>query len=137
MASKTEICNLAIGHLGTGKLIADFTTEQSAEAKACRRFYDPTLETTIRDVSPTFARKFVTLALVEETPTTEWDYSYRYPNDILKVRRILSGTRNDSRQSKVSYIEGFDNTGKLIYTDAADAVIEAIAKCDIPSLYPP
>jgi hypothetical protein len=137
MASKTEICNLAIGHLGTAKEINDLDTERSQEAQACRRFYSISLESTIRDVKPSFARKFINLSLVQQQPTAEWQFMYRYPNDVLYVKRILSGLRNDNRQTRIPYLIGQDSSGAVIYTDMESAVMEVITKVDNPTIYPP
>jgi hypothetical protein len=124
MPSDTEIANLAISHLGVAKEIADLETEDSEEANTCRRFYTTALEATLRDLPWPFATKFIALALVEEDPTDEWDYSYRYPADCLKVRRILSGIRNDTRQSRAPYKISQDGSGRLILTDQQNAEIE-------------
>ena len=70
------------------------------------------------------ARAFLDLALIAEAPTDEWGYSYQYPTDCLKIRRILSGIRNDNRQTRVPY-KFVESTGsKVIYTDMQNACIE-------------
>lgn len=135
-ASKVGICNLALSHLGIGKEIATFDTERSEEAAACRRFYDQALEQTLRDFAWPFATRTAELALVEEEPTSEWAYSYRYPANCVLVRRIPSGTRNETRQSKTPYRVASDATGRLIYTDKEDAEVEYTYNVVDPSLYP-
>jgi hypothetical protein len=124
MASEVEICNLALSHLGVGKEIADLDNENSEEAAACRRFYQPTIEKTLQEFPWPFATRFADLALVEEDPTEEWAFSYRYPSTCLKIRRIRSGARQDSAQSRAAYRIASDDTGKLILTDFEDATIE-------------
>jgi hypothetical protein len=124
MATKTEIANLALSNLGVGREIANIETENSQEANACRRFYDTAREIVLRDFNWPFATKEVTLGLVESNPTEEWTYSYRYPADCLKLRRIFSGLRNDTRQSRVPYKIVRDSVGKLIYTDQINACME-------------
>jgi hypothetical protein len=126
MSSETEISNIAISHLGISKEIANLDTEASTEAKACRRFYDICRDTVLRDFNWPFATKSVALGLVGEDPTTEWQYSYRYPSDCIKLRRIFSGTRTDTNSS-----------GRLIYTDEQNAVIEYTEKVTDPTHYPP
>lgn len=124
MASKTDICNIALSHLGISKEIANVDSEQSKEAAACRRFYDVTIEATLKDYSWPFASKIAALNLIEENPNEEWGYSYRYPTDCLFFRRILSGNRNDTELTKVSYAVTKDNSGFIVYTDKADAQAE-------------
>lgn len=123
-SSTTAIANLAISHLGIGKEIANLITERSAEAQACRRFYETARDITLRDFSWPFATKINALGLVEEDPNDEWGFSYRYPTDCLKLRRILSGIRNDTRQTRIPYRVTRDESGLLIYTDAEDAELE-------------
>jgi len=142
MASETEICNMALSHLGVSKEIANLETERSAEASACRRFYDMTRDEVLRGFPWPFATKFAALGLVSDSDdddhgNDEWDYAYRYPTDCLKMRRIKSGTRNDSRSSRVPYIIAKDDEGKLIYTDQEDAEAEYTVLVDDPGLYPP
>lgn len=122
-SSKLQIWNLALSHLNIGKEVQG-ENESSQEAAACRRFYDFALSATLRDFEWPFATAFVTLALVAEHPTSEWIYAYRYPSDCVKFRRILSGTRNDTAQSKISYRIARDTQGRMIYTDRAEAEAE-------------
>jgi hypothetical protein len=124
MTSKTEISNLALSHLGISSDIANLDTEKSEEATACRRFYELAKKSTLSDIDWTFATKFETLGLIEENPTSEWRYSYRYPVGCLNFRRILSGLRNDTPESRVPYIILTDDAGKIIYTDEQNAESE-------------
>lgn len=137
MASKVAICNMALGALGVGDQIANLTTERSAEARACRIFYEETLKETLRDYAWPFATKIETLALVEEDPNDEWAYSYRYPTDCVMARRILSGQRQDSRETRVPNKIIKDAEGQLILTDEDDAELEYTAFFDEPQHYPP
>lgn len=137
MATKTEICNLALSHLGVGKEIANVETEASEEAAACRRFYDPTVRKMLKEFPWPFATRYVDLALVEEDPTNEWDYSYRYPSDCLEIRRIMSGNRVDSLGTRVAYRIVSDATGLLIFTDEADASIEYTVMPENTSFFDP
>ena len=124
MSTKTEIANIALSHLGVGKEIANLETENSQEANAMRRFYDIAREQVLRDFNWPLATKEVALGLVASNPTTEWAYSYRYPSDCIKLRRIFSGIRNDSRQTRVPFKLVRDAIGRLIYTDMTDAMME-------------
>lgn len=136
-SSKTEICNLALSHLGIGSELSNLDSDSGQEATSCRRFYETTRDEVLRDFSWSFTTKFATLALVEEDPTTEWAYSYRVPSDCLMLRRILSGIRNDNRQSRVPFKVAQDASGLLVYTDMEDAVIEYTVRVEDTSLYPP
>jgi hypothetical protein len=124
MTLNTELANLAIGHLGSGTTIADLETEQSAEAKACRRFYVLALKQLLSEAPWPFATERASLQLLEEDPNDEWAFSYRYPSNCLQARRIVGITRNPARDEDVSYKIEQDSTGLIIYCDEQDAVLE-------------
>lgn len=130
MATSTEIANLALSHLGAGVTIADIDSEESAEALACRAFYDQARKQTLRDFAWPWATKFADLGLVASSPTDEWAYEYTYPADCVKMRRIFSGARNDSRQSRVPYRVVYGTASTSIYTDVASATAEYTVDVD-------
>jgi len=139
MATKTEIANLALSHLGIGKEIADLDTEKSQEAVTMRRFYETCRDATLRDFAWPFTTKFATLALVADPPTEteEWDFSYRYPTDCLMIRRVQTDIRVDTHQSRIVFKLGRDDAGELVYTDEAEAKIEYTFREEDPQRFPP
>lgn len=133
MASDTEICNLAQGHLGTGKAIGNLTTERSSEASAFRRFYEVIRDATMRDFNWPFATKNAAAGLVTTVgdalhPTTEWQYSYRYPSDCINMQRIESGIRNETNAQRIPYKISRDSAGRLILTDQSLAKLQYTIK---------
>lgn len=135
-SSPTEICNMALSHLGVGKEIASLT-EASQEAAACNRFYEQTLDEMLRVFNWGFATKIIAAELVEQDPNEEWTFAYRYPTDCLNVRRVLSGSRNDHRQSRVPYKISSSDEGGLIFTDLEEAEIEYTFRQTNPQYYTP
>jgi hypothetical protein len=135
MSSKMQIWNMALSHLGISKEVAS-ETEQTIEAKACRRFYETTVKNVLKDHSWPFASKIATLNLIETSPNTEWAYSYRYPTDCLFFRRILSGNRNDTPATKVAYAISQDASAGVIFTDATNAVAEYTRNITDESFFP-
>lgn len=127
--SSTEIANMSLRHLGIQKEIASFT-EKSAEASACNRFYDIAREDALREYRWPFAQKIVTLGLLDEDPNDEWSYEYSVPSDCLNFGRILSGERNDSRQSRIAYRLVYGTSGTSIFTDEEDAEGEYTVNVD-------
>lgn len=136
MATETEISNLALSHLGIGKEIQNLETEQSAEASACRRYFETNRQATLRDFDWPFARRRVTLGLIESNPNSEWGYSYRYPSDALRLMRISSGLRQDTRGSRVPYVIESDETGRVLYSDENPANIVYISNILNTDLFP-
>jgi len=135
MASKTELANMAISHLGIGKEIANLDTEVSQEAQACRRYFDATIEAVLSDYDWPFASKEVVLNLIVANPTLEWDFSYRYPTDCIRLRRIKSGIRQDTSSSRVPFKIMYDPTGKILYTDKENAEVEYTLRLTDPTVF--
>lgn len=135
--SETDICNLALGHLGSGKQIADLNKERSAEANSCRTFYAQARDELLRDTEWPFATKVATLALVTNNPTTEWAFSYQYPSDCWYARRIPSASRTDTRESRIPYRIRYGASGAEIYTDMCSAQLEYTVKVTDPTRFPP
>lgn len=136
MASKTEILNMALSHLGISKDVANIDTEQgSEEATAGRRFYDIARDYTATRIAWPFLAKLAALALIEKTPNSEWAFSYRYPSDCKYMKRILSGIRNDSRQTRSPYKIAQDTGGLVIFSDVENAELEYSVVADNPQLY--
>lgn len=136
-SSKVAIVNMGLSHIGIAKEISNFDTEQSQEAFCARRYYDVALEKVLRDFNWPFATVIATLSLIETDPNDEWGYSYIYPVDCLKLRRILSGIRNEDKSTQVPLKLGKASTGRIIWTDKEDAQMEYTGTVTDPSLYPP
>lgn len=133
--SKTDLCNMALAHLGQQKPIDDFDNDRGVPARACRLFYDDCLKATFRDFSWPFATKIAALTLYSKNgdanhPDCEWAYAYQQPTESIMFRRILSGLRNDTRQSRVPYkfleLQAVDASpaGTLVLTDYSKAKAE-------------
>lgn len=151
MASDLDIANMALFHLGiTGAPVADVDNDRTKEAKAIRRFLSQVREEVLRDHPWAFATRVESLALVEEEPTTEWLYSYRYPDNCLTIRRMLPASSLavsffNSNEVKYPVIErkmaryriGRDDVGKLIFTNMEAPVAEWTELLTDPTDYPP
>lgn len=118
-AAQLGICNAALLHLAN-KAIRSLT-DASEAAAACLLFYDQVRDEVLREFRWPFATRFAALTLVGGTSTvpvtTEWGYSYRLPADCLAPRRILSGTRRETRDDRVPFDTASDDSGGLLYTD--------------------
>ena len=132
--SDVQIANLAISHLGSGKQILSFD-EKSNEARACKQYYELIRDSTLRGFPWPFATKIEVLNLIEENPSGEWRYSYQYPVDALYARRILSGFRQDNRESRIPFKIFNSATGKRLYTDKQDAELEYTLRIDSASQF--
>lgn len=120
MTTKTEICNYALGHIGK-PTVTNIDTENSTEAKYCRRFWDMARQAVLRDHNWNFATKRRTLALLTHE-LDDFAYVYRYPTDCLKAQSIVNpaGKQQPPIKFKVMQIDGVT----VIATDQAEAVLE-------------
>lgn len=137
--SQTSVSNMALSHLGVGTQIGNAITETTAEAKACREFFEPALISTLKDYKWPWARKQANLALVEEDPDNGWDFSYRYPADCIDVRSVESSfdlTPGVIFQKPSPYDLGFDDSGLLIFSGIEDAMIDYTPKIDNYNIFP-
>lgn len=135
-SSKTQIWNMALSHLGVGKEVAS-ATERSEEANACARFYDNRLLEVLSAGPWSFATKIVAAELIEEEPNDEWSYCYRYPVDCVTLNRVLSGIRNDHRQSRIPFMKAGESSGTIFFCDLESAEIEYVYLHTNPQFYPP
>lgn len=137
MGTNTQILNMALSHIGVGKEVASIKTEKSEEAAAGRRFFNIARDVVLRDFHWPFTTVIEVLALIESDPNSEWAYSYKYPVDCLCMRRILSGIRNDDRNTEVTYKLAHNTSGVIIYTDEPTAFVEYTGRSEDPQIYPP
>jgi hypothetical protein len=81
--SEVTICNLALGKLGAGSIIA--LDEESTEARVCRLHYSQTRDEVLRLHRWNFAIRPETLVQSVEAPAFGWAFQYELPTDRLRV----------------------------------------------------
>lgn len=87
MPSIIEICNQALGNLGTKSAIQALN-EASTEAKECLRWYDPSRKSTLERFDWGFARRRAALALHTVDAPDTWGYRYQWPATCIAARYI-------------------------------------------------
>jgi len=131
--SEVQICNMALSRIGIQQTIDDLE-EASNEARACKLFYEVMRDAVLGDFPWEFATKYDSLALVEESPNSDWLFSYRYPIDCLHARRIVSGVGRDATLNPV-FKPGNDGAGRLIYTDEEAPTLEYTMRMENPAFF--
>jgi hypothetical protein len=129
--NKIDICNMALGELGSNSIVS--LTENTPSAQACNTYYTISLESVLRDYDWGFARKQVELSLSVESTHDKWLYSYVMPPDCLAARRIY----NSSNDSVIDFEMFSDGYKTLICTDQADAELVYTARTDLVNLFDP
>lgn len=118
-ASEVTICNLALGRIGAGAIIA--MDEESAEARVCRLHYAQTRDEVLRSHRWNFAIRPQTLVQDAAPPEFGWAFKYALPVECL---RVLSMNEWDmSRRSRAWEVEG-----RFLMTNAEDAFIRYISR---------
>ncbi len=123
------VCNMALDRCDIGQPI-DALDEDNDSARACNRWYEKCRDKVLQLNAWPFARREVALGLVDTNPVDSWGFSYRYPINCLRVIRIVTGNRQDV--NPIEWQMGQDDTGRLIYTDEEDALVEYIGTLDDP-----
>jgi len=105
--SDTNICNLALGHLGSLETVMSIDTPSSAEEKICALWYDISRETLLQLVIPNFSLTRRLSAKSDTAPEFGWSNYYEYPSDCLKLLGI--GSVEDKKND---YSVESDSNGK-------------------------
>lgn len=86
--SKVDLCNMAIGHLGSFGTVSDIDIPESDVEATFALWYDISRQTFLKMTMPNFSLARRSIALVSETPPLPFSFSYAYPSDCLKVLGI-------------------------------------------------
>ena len=129
MASKIEIYNMALFHVGSTSKVAS-VDEQSMEQIVCSTFYPTALDCLLSYKSADwgFATKSVALADIGDPPTN-WLYRYAYPNDCVRaIRIVIPGTRNPMQGQEIPYKLEQADVSQSIVTDMPEAELLYISR---------
>jgi hypothetical protein len=125
MLYKLDIANLALGRLGTSVSIADYSTENTAQAKIVRRHFRMSLDTLLEKHEWTFATKYAPLSLVSEDAEDNFRYTYQVPADCLVIREIAEWGKfynvNRYEDEKIAWQQVYSSSGVRIKTSLPDA----------------
>ena len=118
MADKITLTRQALLHLGSDSLLESFS-EESKEAKVANIFFEDAKRASLRDYNWNFATSEKPLALYG-TANGEYLYQYKYPNNCVKARKIVSPIPDLDIPFKV----GSDGGVQVIKTNQEQAVLE-------------
>lgn len=133
MTTETDICNLALSHIGSGS-IASFLAEQSHLAVECRKLYPSARDTVLRDHEWGFAERRDALALTTGITPVGYEYAYAYPLGCIRALRIWKEAKDTPPYEFI--INASDSlTQKVILTDIVEAVLVYTARVVHPNVY--
>ena len=132
MPSETEICNLALSHIGN--LTINTFSDPSQEARKCKIYYPLARDYVLHDHDWGFAERRESLALMANFDFPGYDYAYQYPADCIKARRIhtLSPFPVD-----YAVVAAPGLSDRLVVTNQADAILVYTAKLTDPNIFDP
>lgn len=122
VASKIDICNLALDHLGVGSI--QVLTENNPRAEACDRHYATARDTVLRALKPPCCQeRQADLAQLTADPAFGYTYAFQLPSDCIFVL--------ETQDPDIYYsIEG-----RKLLSDDAEIHIRYIARSDDPTQY--
>lgn len=132
-----QIINKALSHLGH-TIFIDSRDDEGHEVAVSDVHYDDAVAVVLEDFWWGFARRFITLGLVTDftalTTPQKWYYAYRYPIDTVTIRGIIT-TSGELETNPSTWEVGSDDTGRLIYTNQEECVVEVTKLITDPTLY--
>ena len=132
MASDTDICNLALGHIGNrARLTSLDPPDASVEGKQCSTFY-PVARDIALESGPhwRFSKTRVALASLTAPADGEWSFAYALPTKFVKALKIVPPGADKDHPGEDYVMESIaDSEGNfddIIYTDVEEAVMHYI-----------
>jgi len=139
MPSDSEICNLALGHLGVSRAISALT-DRTLDAMACRRVFTMARDIVLESFAWPFAKKQFKLALIREVTdgSERRRYAYQYPEDAITILGVVNPTiYNESVADRIPYEIFHGTSGAEIRTDQEDASILMVYRVEDTSRFSP
>lgn len=135
MTSQVEVCNMAMGFIGSQARIADIN-ETSQEAFYCRVYWDYSRKMVLAEAAWHFANKRLALADLGLS-TADWSYSYTYPADCIRFLGIANPINSGLASTRIPFEVGINEakTSKIIWTDYAAATGIYTADITAPGLW--
>jgi hypothetical protein len=135
MSTATDLANRALSeHLGVTK-IADIDGTDDISEK-CKLAYEASRESLLTRYDWKFAERRPALAVLSSVEVTGFTYSYTYPSDCLKIRRLYNAA---SEYENLPFTTTTDITKTLHYlnTETEDAILVYTADVESVPLFPP
>lgn len=138
MATETDICNLALAHLGDDATVTSIDPpEGSPQATHCARFY-PVSRATLQDMTNwSFCTTRATLTQLSATPLSGWLYAYAQPSDAVNILSIHKPGSTDDFDPQSFDMEQLPDGTTVIYTNVAGAICRYTRHITDPSKFPP
>jgi len=136
MASKVEICNMALSSLGSKQTIQDLDSDNSTESRTLNLHYEAALLTCLSYADWTFATKTATSALLSADPPGDWLYMYDEPADFVRMIGIVDEYGNRMQKPRKFQRAVYDDQ-RVILTDTESPTWRYIYNSGDTALFSP
>lgn len=130
MATKTDICNQALAHIGQDPIA--IITENTETAKKCARAYPLVLDEVLAAHPWNFALDTEALAVISDKTIHGWQYVYQKPARCLFAYKVFPAGYPEARER-----DKFRVMGAAIASNVEGAWVEGVYRCLDISLYTP
>lgn len=127
ISSVTDICNIALGHLGEARITS--LEEDSVAARACSLHYAAARDEVLRSHRWNFAAKRAVLSRLAAAPAFGWQWQYELPVDCLRVLEV-----NDSEVGDVISDE-YLVEGRALLTNAGEVRLVYLRRIENVALF--
>lgn len=134
MASKVDICNMALTNLGSKQTIQDLAADTSTEARTCNLHYDQALLTVLEAANWSFATTTGTSALLSATAPADWSYMYAWPALAVRIIEIVNGFAGRTSRP-LKFKKTIYNGQKVLLTDTSSPTWRYVFENTDPTLY--
>lgn len=132
MASKVDICNIALSHIGQRAIIQNISPpDASVEAQICARYYPQARDELLEERRWGFCATRAPLALLTATPPAAWAYVYKIPDAALELIAVLQQSTPDDNITEPYIVEG-----TTILSNTPNATLRYTFFNDDPTTYP-
>jgi hypothetical protein len=134
--SKTDICNLAIYHIGSSDTITSLTQTPATEtSRACNAMYDISRQFVLQDHEWGFAELREDLALLSLTPVG-YEYAYQYPIGCLQGRNIYQSVDGE-KPIDFAVMSQSTLTSRMILTNEENAKLVYTGDIEDTNMFSP
>lgn len=134
MYTKEDICNMALSHIGGGKIVS--LQDNNEKTRILNLHYEGTVKSVLRAFPWGFARTMCKPAQSTETIPGA-TYMYGYPPDCVNIRRIFTEGMGADSDYKLPYSIFTWEGVRYIGCEFEDIYMDYTAYVDIPDTYDP
>lgn len=130
-----NVCNMALSKTGLTTRITSLDGTDVASVQ-CNTFYEAIRDLVLREHPWKFSNRLAQLTEISGYSKPGWSYTYEYPSDCLKARRLYRDVSMEEQIDQFDVIVGDDLETKYIVAEEGDEVyLEYTAMSTDPSVW--